>query len=124
MTDETVVQSWFRFLHTIGSPVDLSRPQIISQTPKFLQYAMISDADPSSHPCLRVLPLNFLIAIKGVSNLVDAFLGKFLFDPLRYSFSVGAVVLEISNSHCRSYERAAGFARGRHEKRHPDANFN
>ncbi|CAA9993032.1 unnamed protein product [Nesidiocoris tenuis] len=75
VTDETVVQSWFRFLHTIGSPVDLSRPQIISQTPKFLQYAMISDADPSSHPCLRVLPLNFLIAIKGVSNLVDAFLG-------------------------------------------------
>uniref|UniRef100_A0A146LGW4 Ral GTPase-activating protein subunit beta n=1 Tax=Lygus hesperus TaxID=30085 RepID=A0A146LGW4_LYGHE len=75
LTDETIVQSWFRFLHTIGSPVDLSRPQIISQTPKFLQYAMVSDTDPSSHPSLHILPLNFLVAIKGISNLVDAFLG-------------------------------------------------
>ncbi|XP_073971038.1 ral GTPase-activating protein subunit beta isoform X3 [Rhodnius prolixus] len=75
LSDEKVAQAWFRFLHTIGSPVDLSRPQVISQTPKFLQYAMVSDTDPSSHPCLSSLPINFLIGIKGISNLVDTFLG-------------------------------------------------
>ncbi|XP_014260072.1 ral GTPase-activating protein subunit beta isoform X1 [Cimex lectularius] len=75
LTDETVAQVWFRLLHTLGSPVDLCRPQVISQTPKFLQYAMVLDMDPSSHPCLTVLPINFLIAIKGISNIVDAFLG-------------------------------------------------
>lgn len=76
LNNDAVAQAWFRFLHTLGSPVDLTRPQVISQTPKFLQYAMVSDTDPSSHPCLAALPTNFLIAIKGVSMLVDAFLGK------------------------------------------------
>ncbi|KAK9501298.1 hypothetical protein O3M35_012037 [Rhynocoris fuscipes] len=75
LSDEKVAQAWFRFIHTIGSPVDLSRPQVISQTPKFLQYAVESDTDPSAHPCLAALPINFLIAIKGISNLVDTFLG-------------------------------------------------
>ncbi|XP_066907486.1 ral GTPase-activating protein subunit beta isoform X3 [Halyomorpha halys] len=75
LSNDAVAQAWFRFLHTLGSPVDLTRPQVISQTPKFLQYAMVSDADPSSHPCLNALPTNFLIAIKGISMLVDAFLG-------------------------------------------------
>lgn len=79
LSDEKVAQAWFRFLHTIGSPVDLSRPQVISQTPKFLQYAMVSDTDPSSHPCLSSLPINFLIGIKGISNLVDTFLGVYFF---------------------------------------------
>ncbi|KAL1137760.1 hypothetical protein AAG570_009456 [Ranatra chinensis] len=79
LSHEATAQAWFRFLHCIGSPVDLCRPAVISQTPKFLQYAMMStDAsavDPSAHPCLTVLPTNFLRAIKGIATLVDAFLG-------------------------------------------------
>jgi hypothetical protein len=37
MTPEAVMQSWYRILHTIGNPVDLCRPHVISQTPDFLQ---------------------------------------------------------------------------------------
>lgn len=32
--------------------------------------------DPCQHPCLSVLPLNYLKAIKGLAGQVDAFLGK------------------------------------------------
>lgn len=80
MSNHTIAQSWFRLLHTIGNPADLSRPSTISRTPKFLQ-AALSDpnhklVDPSHHPCLSVLPYNFYIAIRGIASLVDAFLGK------------------------------------------------
>lgn len=77
MTPECIAQCWFRFLHTIGNPVELSRPQVISQTPAFLQHALTNDlTDPSLHPCLVTLPANFCKAIKGVASIVDAFLGK------------------------------------------------
>lgn len=80
MSNHTIAQSWFRLLQTIGNPADLSRPSIISRTPKFLQ-AALSDpnhrlVDPSNHPCLSVLPYNFYVAIRGIASLVDAFLGK------------------------------------------------
>uniref|UniRef100_A0A8D8LTB4 Ral GTPase-activating protein subunit beta n=1 Tax=Cacopsylla melanoneura TaxID=428564 RepID=A0A8D8LTB4_9HEMI len=76
MSPDCIAQCWFRFLHTLGSPVDLSRPQVISQTPAFLQHALTNDlADPSLHPCLVTLPVNFCKAIKGVASIVDAFLG-------------------------------------------------
>jgi len=99
MSNHTIAQSWYRLLQTIGNPVDLSRPSIISRTPKFLQ-AALSDSnhrliDPSNHPCLYVLPYNFYIAIRGIASLVDAFLGKnllylyfliFLFSVIRYLY--------------------------------------
>ena len=34
--------------------------------------------DPTYHPCLASLPLIFLKAMKGVSAIVDAYLGKYL----------------------------------------------
>ncbi|XP_065199453.1 ral GTPase-activating protein subunit beta isoform X2 [Planococcus citri] len=74
MCEETVAQTWFRVLHSIGNPVDLCHSNIISQTPQFLQYAITND-NASEHPCLSVLPLNFYKAIKGIAVLVDAFLG-------------------------------------------------
>lgn len=37
MSYENISQTWYRMLHTIGNPIDLCRPQIISQTPQFLQ---------------------------------------------------------------------------------------
>ncbi|KAF5302204.1 hypothetical protein FQA39_LY10243 [Lamprigera yunnana] len=77
MSNNCVVQSWYRFLNTIGNPANLTKPEIISQTPKFLHYAISSESvmDPCYHSCLQVLPLVFLKAIKGIAGQVDAFLG-------------------------------------------------
>lgn len=74
--DECLIQCWFRILHIIGNPVDLCKKEIISNTPKFKEFALSSEEviSPSAHPCLKVLPLNFVKAMKGVSVLVNAFL--------------------------------------------------
>lgn len=45
MSGEAVVQSWYRILHCIGNPVDLCRPQVISQTPDFLQVLLYEQYD-------------------------------------------------------------------------------
>ncbi|XP_028171090.1 ral GTPase-activating protein subunit beta [Ostrinia furnacalis] len=79
MSAEAVMQSWYRMLHTIGNPVDLCRPHLISQTPDFLQYSITAEEgarDPSQHPCLAALPSIFHKAMKGVAAHVDAFLGR------------------------------------------------
>ncbi|CAH0560851.1 unnamed protein product [Brassicogethes aeneus] len=77
MSNDCIAQSWYRFLNTIGNPVNLTKPGVISQTQKFLQFAISTDGvvDPSQHPCLQTLPLIFLKAIKGIAGQVDAFLG-------------------------------------------------
>ncbi|XP_012060103.1 PREDICTED: LOW QUALITY PROTEIN: ral GTPase-activating protein subunit beta [Atta cephalotes] len=77
MSDEAVAQAWYRLLRTIGDPVDLCRPAVVSQTQAFLQYAIASPnvIDPCQHPCLQSLPQIFLKAIKGIAGQVDAFLG-------------------------------------------------
>nr|CAD7199102.1 unnamed protein product [Timema douglasi] len=77
MSRDCVAQSWFRFLHCLGNPVALSRPAVVSQTQKFLQFAITSEnvVDPCQHPCLAALPTIFLKAVRGVAGLVDAFLG-------------------------------------------------
>lgn len=78
MSDEAVAQAWYRLLRTIGDPVDLCRPAVVSQTQAFLQYAIASPnvIDPCQHPCLQSLPQIFLKAIKGIAGQVDAFLGE------------------------------------------------
>lgn len=77
MTNETVAQAWYRLLRTIGDPIDLCRPTVISHTQAFLQYAISSSniVDPCQHACLQNLPNIFLKAIKGIAGQVDAFLG-------------------------------------------------
>ncbi|ELT94828.1 hypothetical protein CAPTEDRAFT_133737 [Capitella teleta] len=76
-TDDCIAQCWFRFLHILGNPVDLSQTKIISNTPKFLHMALTSDAviEPYQHECLRALPYIFQRAMTSISILVDAFLG-------------------------------------------------
>jgi hypothetical protein len=78
MSNDCIAQSWFRFLHCLGNPANLCRPAMVSQTQKFLQFAITSEnvIDPCQHPCLAALPLIFLKAIKGIAGQVDAFLGK------------------------------------------------
>ncbi|XP_059483480.1 ral GTPase-activating protein subunit beta isoform X11 [Neocloeon triangulifer] len=77
MSRDCIAQSWFRMVHTIGNPVELCQPQVVSQTPPFLQYAISSTnvVEPCHHPCLTILPTIYLKAIKGVASQVDAFLG-------------------------------------------------
>jgi hypothetical protein len=78
MTDDCIAQSWFRFLHMIQNPVDLAKPELISQTRMFLKLAMESEVviDPRQHECLSKLPQIFYKAMRGVSIMVNAFLGK------------------------------------------------
>ncbi|XP_036388548.1 ral GTPase-activating protein subunit beta-like [Megalops cyprinoides] len=78
MDNECVTQTWFRFLHMLSNPVDLSNPAIVSTTPKFQEQLLNVSAMPHEviqHPCLRQLPQIFFRAMRGISCLVDAFLG-------------------------------------------------
>ena len=70
---------FFRFLNSLGNPVELSRPDRVCQTQQFFQYAIVSDSviDPTHHPCLHSLPTIFFKAMQGVSAMVDAYLGEF-----------------------------------------------
>lgn len=78
MSNDSIAQTWYRFLRLIGSPTALCCPQVISNTPQFIQHALIqgNGQDPSQHPCLLALPRIFLQAIRGIAAQVDAFLGK------------------------------------------------
>ncbi|XP_035983069.1 ral GTPase-activating protein subunit beta isoform X4 [Fundulus heteroclitus] len=78
MDNDCVAQTWYRFLHMIGNPVDLSNPAIVSTTPKFQEQFLSSSGIPHEvvlHPCLKQLPQIFFRAMRGISFLVDAFLG-------------------------------------------------
>ncbi len=110
MNTETVLQTWFRFLHIVGKPIDFSDTQLITKnfiikstintslpdntstpTPSansalaasITPASASSSTNPSSlatnqFTCTRKLPIIFLESIKGVSRLVDIFLGVYL----------------------------------------------
>uniref|UniRef100_A0AAY4EQL4 Ral GTPase-activating protein subunit beta n=1 Tax=Denticeps clupeoides TaxID=299321 RepID=A0AAY4EQL4_9TELE len=81
MDNDCVAQTWFRFLHMLSNPVDLSNPIIISTTPKFQEQFLSAGGIPQEvvlHPCLKQLPQIFFRAMRGVSCLVDAFLVDFM----------------------------------------------
>ncbi|ELW69639.1 Ral GTPase-activating protein subunit beta [Tupaia chinensis] len=81
MDNECVAQTWFRFLHMLSNPVDLSNPAIISSTPKFQEQFLNVSGMPqelNQYPCLKHLPQIFFRAMRGISCLVDAFLGAML----------------------------------------------
>uniref|UniRef100_A0A7N4PGW3 Ral GTPase activating protein non-catalytic subunit beta n=1 Tax=Sarcophilus harrisii TaxID=9305 RepID=A0A7N4PGW3_SARHA len=78
MDNDCIAQTWFRFLHMLSNPVDLSNPAIISSTPKFQeQFLNVSGMtqELNQYPCLKHLPHIFFRAMRGISCLVDAFLG-------------------------------------------------
>ncbi|XP_045079591.1 ral GTPase-activating protein subunit beta-like isoform X7 [Coregonus clupeaformis] len=79
MDNDCVAQTWFRFLHMLSNPVDLSSPLTVSSTPKFQEQLLGVSGVPQEviqhHPCLKQLPQIFFRAMRGVSCLVDAFLG-------------------------------------------------
>ncbi|XP_062419956.1 ral GTPase-activating protein subunit beta [Pungitius pungitius] len=65
MDEHRVPHTWFRFLHLLGNPVDLSRPLVVGLSPSSEE---ASRADSQ-------LPSIFFRAMRGVSTLIDAFLG-------------------------------------------------
>ncbi|XP_055507934.1 ral GTPase-activating protein subunit beta isoform X4 [Leucoraja erinacea] len=78
MDNDCVAQTWFRVLHMLSNPVDLSNPAIISTTPKFQEQLLNVSGMAQElihHPCLKQLPQIFFRAMRGISCLVDAFLG-------------------------------------------------
>uniref|UniRef100_A0A673G501 Ral GTPase-activating protein subunit beta n=1 Tax=Sinocyclocheilus rhinocerous TaxID=307959 RepID=A0A673G501_9TELE len=78
MDNDCVAQTWYRFLHMLSNPVDLSNPVIVSSTPKFQEQLLGGNSVPQEviqHPCLKQLPQIFFRAMRGASCLVDAFLG-------------------------------------------------
>ncbi|XP_058847055.1 ral GTPase-activating protein subunit beta-like isoform X2 [Acipenser ruthenus] len=78
MDNDCIAQTWFRFLHMLSNPVDLSNPAIVSSTPKFQEQLLNVTGVPQEviqHPCLKQLPQIFFRAMRGISCLVDAFLG-------------------------------------------------
>ncbi|CAI8012715.1 Ral GTPase-activating protein subunit beta [Geodia barretti] len=65
---DSLVQAWFRLLHTLGNPVDLSS---LSSLPLFQKVA----GDHLSVPPAPDLPHIFYEALQGVARLVYLFLG-------------------------------------------------
>ena len=99
MDEECLTQCWFRFLHILSNPVDLCRPDVISNTPKFLHMALTAESviEPQSHDCLRSLPQVFFRAMRSISVLVDAFLGKFTFVMFGFTCLICCGLLSLSS---------------------------
>ncbi|XP_071504740.1 ral GTPase-activating protein subunit beta-like [Diadema antillarum] len=85
LDNDGLAQAWFRFLHVLGNPVDLCHPEIIGRTPMFVASLKDGKKFPDQFACLQALPEIFLRAMKGLSVLVDAFLGyptdRYITDP-------------------------------------------
>lgn len=54
LTGEFLAQTWYRLLHSIGNPVQLAKPGIVSHTHKFLQYALINSQVTADRPMFRL----------------------------------------------------------------------
>jgi hypothetical protein len=89
MSIETVIQTWFRFMHIIGRPIDFCDSHAIAKsldintksTQRLTQNINKENSDVTAsantinnYPCLKKLPFIFLEVMKGVSKLVDLYL--------------------------------------------------
>ena len=74
------VQTWFRFLHSLGNPVDLLHQEVITGTASFRRALRGSSAGaspltPVLQSCIDLLPLIFEEAMHGLSKQVKLFIG-------------------------------------------------
>ncbi len=83
MPNDVLVQSWFRMLHTIGNPVEVSYPSKILQSPAFQAAIDKFEASKhkhkthsSAHICLTELPKIFQEVMSGIAKLVYLFLAE------------------------------------------------
>uniref|UniRef100_S4RMJ1 Ral GTPase-activating protein subunit alpha/beta N-terminal domain-containing protein n=1 Tax=Petromyzon marinus TaxID=7757 RepID=S4RMJ1_PETMA len=73
MENDCVAQTWFRFLHMLSNPVELSNPGVVASTPRFQQTLLEVGGvlhDVPQFQCLRQLPVIFFRAMRGVSTLL------------------------------------------------------
>ncbi len=89
MNTETVLQAWFRFFHIIGRPIDfcdqITIQKILEQSKQQHQqrfeqnnpnlFNNNNNVLASNFSCIKKLPLIFLEFIKGISRIVDLYLG-------------------------------------------------
>ncbi|XP_068172385.1 ral GTPase-activating protein subunit beta-like isoform X2 [Antennarius striatus] len=66
LEDQRVSHTWFRFLHLLSNPADISHQVVVGSTPSPPDEVLRGDGS---------LPSIFFRAMRGVSALVDAFLG-------------------------------------------------
>lgn len=87
MPYDVLVQCWYRILHTLGNPVELSYPQIIASLPAFQKHASEGEGHHQTHhrskqhlsstqPSLTALPRIYHELMRGVAKLVYLFLGQ------------------------------------------------
>lgn len=90
MPHDVLVQCWYRVLHMLGNPVELSYPHIIAKLPAFqkhlsdsLQHQQQQQQRSSKHhlhvtaqPYLASLPRIYYELMRGVATLVYLFLGQ------------------------------------------------
>lgn len=89
---DILCQVWFRMLHILGNPVDLSDAMTISHTQQFMRYAIVGSdvVEPCHHACLASLPTAFLASLQAVSEIANLFLGlehKTDLEPILSTFS-------------------------------------
>ena len=73
---DSVVQCWFRMLHTLGNPTDLLYADIITNTPVFRQAVSTSDVTSQIQECIALLPNIFHCVMKGIAAQVCLFLAQ------------------------------------------------
>lgn len=84
MPYDVLVQCWYRMLHTLGNPVELSYPHILARLPAFQEHGLEGDGQlqrskqqphaTQSH--LAALPRIYHELMRGVATLVYLFLGQ------------------------------------------------
>jgi hypothetical protein len=87
MPYDVLVQCWYRVLHTLGNPVELSYPHLIANMPAFQKHASEGEGHYQAHhrskqhlssaqPTLTALPRIYHELMRGVAKLVYLFLGQ------------------------------------------------
>ncbi|XP_036427095.1 ral GTPase-activating protein subunit beta isoform X3 [Colossoma macropomum] len=120
MDSDCVAQTWYRFLHMLSNPVDLSNPIIVSSTPKFQEQLLGVSSVPQEviqHPCLKQLPQIFFRAMRGISCLVDAFLGVAVFKKNKSHETLPSHGATVSRSYIRERLPSLGVAVSRNNFR-------
>ncbi|XP_039256619.2 ral GTPase-activating protein subunit beta-like isoform X2 [Styela clava] len=113
LSNEVMTQTWYRMLHMINNPVDLSNANLISKYQGFFETAFTRDnlQEPAQHPSLAMLPTIFLRALRGISTHVDAFLG--ISGQKRSEITYPNVLTKISNPETPTIMRKAGKSASR-----------
>lgn len=87
MPHDVLIQTWYRMLHTLGNPVEVSYPHIIANLPAFKKSSENEGAGggqrhnkvqplPPAEANLAALPRIYQELMRGVASLVYLFLGQ------------------------------------------------